>query len=236
MLFCEDLKFIAEGTNLSDVSPIIEPQDPVGFRVRLQFKIGTLLQDPRQSLDVMIDGRRVEVASARGGKPLEESPWVAMTASGFDTPESAFAFGQRLKLTVQLIAARNRIGTDCGAERPLGAISSIYRDEIFAQYGVWMRNSIHGLDIFEDRENVRFVSGEATLQTLINPTRFFDEVQKYHLDVDALTPTARDIILLWPSPTTTDTFDRYDVPIGGITWHVKDEYFQKSSSAKQSSW
>lgn len=40
----------------------------------------------------------------------------------------------------------------------------------------------------------------------------------------------------WPSPTTTDTFDRYDVPIGGITWHVKDGYFQKSSSAKQSSW
>jgi hypothetical protein len=40
----------------------------------------------------------------------------------------------------------------------------------------------------------------------------------------------------WPSPTTTDTFDRYDVPIGGITWYVKDGYFQKSSSAKQSSW
>jgi len=40
----------------------------------------------------------------------------------------------------------------------------------------------------------------------------------------------------WPSPTTTDTFDRYDVPIGGITWHVKDEFSQKSLSAKQSSW
>ena len=40
----------------------------------------------------------------------------------------------------------------------------------------------------------------------------------------------------WHSPTETDTFDRYDVPIGGITWHVKDGYFQKSSSARQSSW
>ena len=40
----------------------------------------------------------------------------------------------------------------------------------------------------------------------------------------------------WPSPTTTDTSDRYDVPIGGITWHVKDGYFQRSSSARQSSW
>ena len=40
----------------------------------------------------------------------------------------------------------------------------------------------------------------------------------------------------WPSPTRTDTFDRYDVPIGGIKWHVKDECFQKSLSAKQSSW
>ena len=39
----------------------------------------------------------------------------------------------------------------------------------------------------------------------------------------------------WPSRTTTDTFDRYDVPIGGITWHVKDGCFQKSLSAKQSS-
>lgn len=153
---------------------------------------------------MIIDGRRVTVESARGHKPLQESPWVAMTASGFDTPEAAYAFGQRLKLTVQLIAARNRIGTDCGAEKPLGAIGSIYRDAIFEQSGIWMRNSIHGLDIFEDRENVRFVSGEATIQTLINPARFFDEVQRYHLSVDSLTPTARDIVLLLNFALMTD--------------------------------
>lgn len=40
----------------------------------------------------------------------------------------------------------------------------------------------------------------------------------------------------WPSPGMTDTFDRYDVPIGGITWHVNDGYFLKSLSAKQSNW
>ena len=32
----------------------------------------------------------------------------------------------------------------------------------------------------------------------------------------------------WPSPSVTDTFDRYDVTIGGITWHVKDGCFLKS--------
>lgn len=36
-------------------------------------------------------------------------------------------------------------------------------------------------------------------------------------------------------PTSSDTFDRYDVPIGGITWHVKDGFFQKSLSVRQSS-
>jgi hypothetical protein len=41
---------------------------------------------------------------------------------------------------------------------------------------------------------------------------------------------------LWHSPAKTDTFDRYDVPIGGITWRVKDGCFRKSSSARQSSW
>lgn len=40
----------------------------------------------------------------------------------------------------------------------------------------------------------------------------------------------------WPSPSMTDTFDRYDVPIGGITWHVNDGYFLKSLSGRQSSW
>ena len=40
----------------------------------------------------------------------------------------------------------------------------------------------------------------------------------------------------WHSPSMTDTFDRYDVPIGGITWHVKDGCFRKSSSARRSSW
>lgn len=42
--------------------------------------------------------------------------------------------------------------------------------------------------------------------------------------------------VIWPTPTTADTFDRYDVPIGGITWHVKEGCSQKSSSARQSSW
>ncbi|MGB7195776.1 MAG: hypothetical protein WBD81_20160, partial [Collimonas pratensis] len=40
----------------------------------------------------------------------------------------------------------------------------------------------------------------------------------------------------WPSPIVTDTFDRYDVTIGGITWHVKDGYFLKSLNAKQLNW
>jgi hypothetical protein len=39
----------------------------------------------------------------------------------------------------------------------------------------------------------------------------------------------------WHSPSVTDTSDRYDDTIGGITWHVNDGYFQKSLSAKQSS-
>lgn len=38
---------------------------------------------------------------------------------------------------------------------------------------------------------------------------------------------------MWPSPSMTDTFDRYDVTIGGITWHVNDVCFLKSLSAKQ---
>ena len=38
---------------------------------------------------------------------------------------------------------------------------------------------------------------------------------------------------VWPSPSMTDTFDRYDVTIGGTTWHVNDVCFLKSLSAKQ---
>jgi hypothetical protein len=45
----------------------------------------------------------------------------------------------------------------------------------------------------------------------------------------------RQLLQHWHSPTMTDTSDRYDDTIGGITWHVNDEYFQKSLSAKQSS-
>lgn len=41
---------------------------------------------------------------------------------------------------------------------------------------------------------------------------------------------------VWPSPSMTDPFDRVDVTIGGITWHVNDVCFLKSLSARQSSW
>ena len=39
-------------------------------------------------------------------------------------------------------------------------------------------------------------------------------------------------VLKWPSPMTTDTFDRYHVTIGGFSWHVNEGHFLKSSSAK----
>ena len=68
--------------------------------------------------------------------------------------------------------------------------------------------------------------------------------KKYQYELDTLEFNYREkserlwhgLQNIWPSPTRTDTFDRYDVPIGGIKWHVKDECFQKSLSAKQSSW
>lgn len=40
----------------------------------------------------------------------------------------------------------------------------------------------------------------------------------------------------WHSPTKTNTSDRYDVPIGGITSHVKDGCSRESLSTRQSSW
>jgi len=36
-------------------------------------------------------------------------------------------------------------------------------------------------------------------------------------------------------PPSTDTFDRYDVPIGGIAWHVKDGAEVSVGSEKVSS-
>jgi hypothetical protein len=138
----------------------------------------------------------VEVASVGEVQPLKNSSWVAMSASGFDTPELALAFGQRMKLSVQLIAARNRLGADCGAEKTLATLGNVFRDEIFKQHGVWVRNSVHGLDVFEDHERVQFASGSVFMQTSIDKASFFNEVMKHYPHVGTLTPMAQKILLL----------------------------------------
>lgn len=64
---------------------------------------------------------------------------------------------------------------------------------------------------------------------------FFDSLSRIYQHKARLATDLGLNQIQWPSPSVTDTFDRYDVTIGGITWHVKDGYFLKSLSAKQSS-
>lgn len=209
----------------------IELDDTVGFRVRLKFKLAKLMNDDRSLIETQIDGRKVSIAPAWGGM-LKDSYWIQMNATGFETPEGALAFGERLRLTVQLVAVRHRIGADCGADKASGGMSAYLRDKIFEQSGLRCRNSVHGLDVFEDHEGTHFTRAEGDMTVRFNPDAFLDALEKYHLAVETLSPAARDILLLLNfSLMTVEPVAQTVIAISAVEMIGQDEEWSDAQKA-----
>jgi hypothetical protein len=70
-------------------------------------------------------------------------------ANGFANEASARDFGVRLKMTLSICSARLGLGFNVGEDRATSGLGSGIRQELRASYGIDIRPTVHGLDVFD---------------------------------------------------------------------------------------
>ncbi len=153
------------------------------------------IDDVEKSLT--IHGQAVRLVSAIKNEKIKDAKWLIMTARGFTSEQEARAFAHQLKASVELAAVTTRLGADCGTDKATSAISQAWRDELLKNAGMLVRNNIHGVDVFEDDERLRFISMSAQGDVLANPAPFLDGVVRFHCRAVAqASKRTQEIILL----------------------------------------
>lgn len=126
------------------------------FRVRLRVRIGKPLTTDADHLSVEVDGREVTVRCQDKTKPLKGETWLAFGARGFQTPEAAQAFGERLRDILEIACLSARLGTDVGQGHATSAMNEDWARSIgLLQPNERLAPNIHGILVIPDDETTK---------------------------------------------------------------------------------
>ena len=131
------------------------------FRVRFHLHAGDWikLSDNRVSLPPCA-GSTYTVMSAVDGEKIESARVLTIRAGGFANEASAREAGERVVSAICLAGATVRAGIDVGRYRRQGGFTNA-GIERFTPTGMKGRTDVHGLDVFADEPNLRFLSFDA---------------------------------------------------------------------------
>lgn len=166
-----------------------------GFRMRFRFRLEKSFYSDELSKDINVAGIVVTLKSEIIDQPLRDAKWVILGANGFETEEDARLFGRQLRYAVQLASVCSRLGSDCGKDVPTSGWGLAVKESYLAQ-GFILRDDVHGIDVFEYDPRVSILKFSATGQVHASLEIFLANVERFHSDVENLSPKVADILLL----------------------------------------
>jgi hypothetical protein len=103
-----------------------------------------------------------------------------MNARGFETEQEAKEFARQLRAACELSSAAARLGIDAGVDRMTSGFGSTVKDHAREQYGIQLRDDIHGVDVFQDDPNVRIGVFTASGRVLTQPDPFLSDLSAFY--------------------------------------------------------
>lgn len=151
------------------------PEEMPTFIVRLRVRLATALNVQDAKLVFSVGNREALVLSPDMEQPLANDKWTIIRVPGFDSPEQAESFGERLEKTVQIASLKCRLGVDAGERRATTGFGKIIVDQM-KEHGVDVHPNVHGLYIYPSSPNARFTNVNMTLESHVQPAPFISEL------------------------------------------------------------
>jgi hypothetical protein len=147
-------------------------------RLRLRIHLGKPLTSKETSLSLKFENRDVEIQSQVKDQVLSETDWIVLLAKGFSSSEEATAFGERLRVAVEIAAFSTRLGTNTGQDKPTGWMAEAYARSLgIIKDDERIAPNVHGILILPDDDKTRIAIVSATLTVTADPASFVDALK-----------------------------------------------------------
>ncbi|MEO8627411.1 MAG: hypothetical protein ABI612_04830, partial [Betaproteobacteria bacterium] len=91
-----------------------------------------------------------------------DSEWLVLDTEGVATHAEALEFGHKLRDALEMSSVATRLCVDAGKNLITAGLAEDFRHHLEQQIGPYARDNVHGLDVFIDDPNVRFMDLQAT--------------------------------------------------------------------------
>jgi hypothetical protein len=169
---------------------------PDTYRSRLRFRVLKKLNISTREHKFQVAGHEVALSPPLPNQVIADSEWLIFNARGFVNEEEARAFGHKLRAALEVSSAATRLGVDVGRDLATAGLAEHVRQRVAKETGTFIRNNVHGLDVFVDDPNVRIlhISGVGTVHA--NPEPLLGDLATLYATAAQASPNARDAILL----------------------------------------
>lgn len=134
------------------------------FRIRFHLSQNTRINfDAEEHLIIEEkDGKNIRIRSGGIGKPIKDFSDAAIIGSPYSTPEQAREAAEQVKAALLIWAVRGKVGIDLGDGRLRGGLFAPGIKMFEEMYKRPIRNDVHGVDVYEHKDNMMFVRMAAT--------------------------------------------------------------------------
>jgi hypothetical protein len=166
------------------------------YRVRFRFRVRKKLNIKDREHRFRVGDRDVVISATPEGLAIGDSEWLVMNVRGFGSLDEAQDFAGRLKLAAEVSSASTRLGVDAGRDRATLSLSTVVKESIREKTGSFVRDNIHGVDVFEDDPNVWFPAMQATGTVRNNAEPFLSDLTSLLGLPSEISRQTLDIVLL----------------------------------------
>uniref|UniRef100_UPI0035C9C9DA hypothetical protein n=1 Tax=uncultured Sphingomonas sp. TaxID=158754 RepID=UPI0035C9C9DA len=185
----EFTKFIDSRKQISDriVAQLAAAGKNPSYKMRLRVRFGSKLNTNEKSAKLIFKGRRVWLHPRQREHTLGTDAWVVFSANRFPTVEAAAQFGRELQRSLSIVCALRGLPVDVGGDnRPTGQFSDEIKEAMLRDTAVWLRDDVHGLDVYPATVTSQMIMLEANLTTKFVIEPYVDAINQSAKQIDRL--------------------------------------------------
>jgi hypothetical protein len=159
------------------------------FRLRFNFPEAYRINSDVEEIELLVLplGERIRMRSGTIGTPIKDCDQVAILGGPFASEDQARDAAEKSKRALLYWAVESRVGIDFGDGKQRSFVTKAGLAMFEKQYRCPVRNDIHGIDVYEHVEKIRFAYGHAKGTVAKHPPKLIDTFRREYLHTRHLT-------------------------------------------------
>jgi hypothetical protein len=153
------------------------------FRLRFNFSGAYHINSEADKIKLLdlSPGEHITLVSGSSGAPISKQNKVAVIGKSFTSKSQAKAAAEKCKRALLYWAIEQRVGVDFGGGKQRSHFTEAGLKHFEKQLGCPVRQDIHGIDIYEHIEKLKFVDFDVKPKVGKNPKKLIDTFKSEYM-------------------------------------------------------